>query len=155
MLGPIGFATAAMALTRPARSPSWRRPVLAAGRIEHNAASRMSNPAAKPVSMLAQISTERWEAPDRGGTALDASGSSTKSTIATPSTVISSLVTPATLVSTTPLITIASASQGPVTRAVLGTDSAASTTAAVVTSPMTSEARPAPPAPTRPASVTW
>ena len=79
----------------------------------------------------------------------------TKSTIATPRTVISSLVTPTTLVSTMPVITIARASQGPVTRAVIGTDSAARTTAAVATRPITSDASPAPPAPTSPASVTW
>ena len=46
------------------------------------------------------------------------------------------LLTPTIAVSTThPVITIASASQGPVTRAAVGTASAATTTAAVATSP--------------------
>src|SRR5580704_10944888 len=76
----------------------------------------------------------------------------TKRTIATPSIEITALLTPATLSSTNPVITIVTASHGAGTRADLGIERAASTTAATAVRPITSDSRPAPPAPTSPAS---
>ena len=74
--------------------------------------------------------------------------------MATPSTEMTPLLTPATLLRTTPVITIASASHGPLIRAARGTERIARITAATAASPITSDARPAPPTPTRPARVT-
>ncbi len=153
--GPSGLAIAATALTPSAmasirRAPDGTAPI---GRMNRSAASTMRSPEAKPASMFAQ-SRKRGGNPQTAAVCPSRHRLMTRRTIATPRTEITVLVTPTTLLRTTPVSTIDSPSQGPLTRALRGIDTAPSTTAVVVTRPMTSEASPAPPAPNNPARVT-